>query len=76
MAGKKKHKGPIKVGKKFKRVMSEYGDRTLHHGGTGEVVTDVKMATAIAASEQRKADKGKRKSKRSSRRKRSRSSKR
>lgn len=68
MPGKKKHKGPIKVGKKFKRVMGEYGERTLHHGGTGEVVTDVKMATAIAASEQRRSDKGKRKPKRSSRR--------
>jgi len=72
MAHGRKHKGKIKVGKKFKRVMGEYGERTLHHGGTGEVVTDVKMATAIAASEQRRSEKGKRKSKRSSRRKSSR----
>ena len=48
-------KGKLPVGPKFKRVMGEYGKRTLHHGGSGEIVRDVKVATAIAASEQRKA---------------------
>lgn len=43
--------------KKFKKVMGEYGKGQLHHGSTGEVVTDPAMARAIAASEARRGKK-------------------
>jgi hypothetical protein len=47
-------------GRKFHKVMGEYGKGTLHHGGSGKVVTNPKVAAAIAFSEQRKADRKRR----------------
>ena len=47
-----------KLGKKGKRVMSEFGDRTLR-SSSGQKVTNPKQAYAIAMSEQRRARKGK-----------------
>lgn len=47
---------------KVHKVMSEYKEGTLHSGSeSGPVVHDRKQAIAIALSEQRKKDKGKRK---------------
>ena len=40
-----------KAGKKFAKVMREFYAGKLHHGSTGKIVTDVKVARAIAASE-------------------------
>lgn len=42
-------------GKKFEKVMHEYGKGSLHSGGSGKTVTKPKQAVAIAFSEQRKA---------------------
>ena len=43
MAGRKRGK--------FSKVMREFSKGKLHHGSTGDVVTDVNVAKAIAASE-------------------------
>jgi hypothetical protein len=65
MASKKrKRSGAIFKKPKARRVMGEFGQKTLRHGSTGEIVTDPKMAAAIAASEQRKADAAKRRRRR------------
>lgn len=40
--------------RKAATVMQEFGNRTLHSGGSGEVVTNPKQAFAIAQSEARK----------------------
>lgn len=46
-----------KIGKKFKKVMGEYGKGKLHSGSkTGPTVTDHDQALAIAFSEQKEAD--------------------
>ena len=37
--------------KKFGKVMKEFYNKKLHHGSTGDIVTDVNVAKAIAASE-------------------------
>ena len=47
-------------GHKFEKVMHEWGEGTLN-SSSGEPVTSQKRALAIAFSEQRRADKGKRK---------------
>ncbi len=47
---------------KIKKVMGEYKRGTLHTGSkTGPKVTSKKQAVAIALSEQRKSNRGKRK---------------
>ncbi len=40
-----------KAGGKFAKVMREFFAGKLHHGSTGKIVTDIKVAKAIAASE-------------------------
>jgi hypothetical protein len=47
--------------------MAEYGRGELEHGSTGETVTRPDVARAIAASEQRRADRKKRKAKKGKR---------
>lgn len=59
MAKRKAHPKRTKVGRKFKKVMSEYGERTLE-SSSGQKVTDIKQAKAIGFSEQRAARKKKR----------------
>ena len=50
------------AGKKFQKVMSEFGHHTLHSGSKrGPVVRPRKQALAIAFSEQHRADAAKRK---------------
>ena len=49
-------KGPME--QKVAKVMREFEAGTLHHGSTGEIVKDRKVALAIAMSEGRKAAKG------------------
>ena len=58
-----KQSKPLPKGKKkIKKVFKEFKAKTLHSGSeTGPVVTSQKQATAIALSEQRKAEKGKKK---------------
>lgn len=60
MADKKK---PVKGSEKVEKVMDEYKKGKLHSGkpgpGKGGVVKSKKQAVAIALSEQRKKDKGK-----------------
>jgi len=38
---------------KFKTVMKEYAAGSLHHGGTGKIVKDRKVAVAVAFSKAR-----------------------
>lgn len=46
------------AGKKFKKVMAEFGEKKLHSGSKkGPIVKNPKQAAAIAYSEQRRADK-------------------
>jgi len=46
------------AGKKFKKVMEEFADKKLHSGSKkGPKVKSPSQATAIAYSEQRRADK-------------------
>lgn len=53
-------------GKKFQKVMGEFGHHTLHSGSKrGPVVTNPKQAVAIAFSEQRRAAAATRRGKRS-----------
>ena len=59
--GSKAEAKKLAKGRKFHKVMDEFGGGTLHHGGTGEVVTDPAVAKAIAFSEQRRVKKKKRK---------------
>lgn len=50
------------AGKKFKKVMAEFGEKKLHSGSKkGPIVKNPKQAVAIAYSEQRKSAKGKKK---------------
>ena len=51
----KSEAGKSKVGK----VMGEYKRGTLHHGGTGKIVKNKKVAVAIALSEARRVAKKK-----------------
>ena len=53
--------------RKARTVMREYGQDQLH-SSSGELVTDVKQAKAIAASEQREADRRAAKRRRAKRR--------
>lgn len=53
---KKKRANAVFKGAKAKKVMHEFGQGTLRHGSTGEVVHRLDVAQAIAAGEQRKAD--------------------
>lgn len=53
MAKKKKIKGK----KKVEVVMHEFKEGSLKSGGSGKTVTNPKQAIAIALSEQRKANK-------------------
>lgn len=56
-------------GKKFRKVMGEFGHHTLHSGSKhGPIVTNPKQAQAIAFSEQRHAAGTKRKRARAPRR--------
>lgn len=57
---RRKRRGKVPVGKKFRKVMREFGKGTLR-SSSGEKVTSQKQAVAIAASEQRQANKGKHK---------------
>lgn len=53
---------PVKGKGKVEKVMKEFGSKTLHSGSKkGPVVKNPKQAIAIALSEQRKKDAGKKK---------------
>ena len=60
---KQVHKPAPKGKSKVKIVMEEFKEGSLKSGGSGKQVTNPKQAIAIALSEQRKADKGKKKKK-------------
>ena len=52
----------LRVGKKFKKSMREYGKGELHSGSkNGPIVDNWRQAVAISASQQRKADEKRRK---------------
>ena len=53
MAEKRKRYKDLTPGqqKKFRTVMAEYAKGKLHHGSTGKIVTDRKVAVAIAFDE-------------------------